>query len=45
MELRNLPTRVATGGYILHSGLDTRRADQAAVEKVHAMAVAGAGDS
>jgi uncharacterized membrane protein YphA (DoxX/SURF4 family) len=39
MELRNLPTRVATGGYILHSGLDKWRADEATAEKVHGMAV------
>ena len=39
MKLRDLPTRLATGGYILHSGLDKWRADDATAAAVHGMAV------
>ena len=39
MKLRDLPTRLVTGGYILHSGLDKWKADNTAAAAVHGMAV------
>jgi hypothetical protein len=39
MKLHDLPTRLATGGYILHSGLDKWKADDATAAAVHGMAV------
>jgi uncharacterized membrane protein YphA (DoxX/SURF4 family) len=38
MKLRDLPTRLATGAYILHSGLEKWRADEPTAEAVHGMA-------
>jgi uncharacterized membrane protein YphA (DoxX/SURF4 family) len=38
MKLRNLPTRVATGAYILHSGLEKWEADEQTAGFIHGMA-------
>ena len=38
MKLRDLPTRLVTGGYILHSGLEKWRADDTTAEAIHGMA-------
>jgi uncharacterized membrane protein YphA (DoxX/SURF4 family) len=38
MHLRELPTRLATGAFILHSGLEKWRADETTAEAVHGMA-------
>lgn len=38
MKLRHLPTRIATGGYILHSGLEKREADEQTAGFIHGMA-------
>jgi uncharacterized membrane protein YphA (DoxX/SURF4 family) len=38
MKLRELPTRVGAGAYILHSGLDKWRGDRATAAAVHGMA-------
>ncbi|HXQ62898.1 MAG TPA: hypothetical protein VN796_11230 [Acidimicrobiales bacterium] len=38
MHLRDVPLRVVTGAYILHSGLDKWRGDEARAAAVHAMA-------
>jgi uncharacterized membrane protein YphA (DoxX/SURF4 family) len=38
MKLRHLPARVSTGAYILHSGLEKWRADEATADAVHGMA-------
>jgi hypothetical protein len=37
-HLRNLPTRVAAGGYVLHSGLDKWKGSEEQAKGVHAMA-------
>lgn len=37
-KLRTLPTRVATGGYILHAGLEKWDGDQERAGAIHAMA-------
>lgn len=39
MKLRDIPTRLSTGGYILHSGLEKWRADAGTAEAIHGMAV------
>jgi hypothetical protein len=38
MKLSHLPTRVATGAFILHSGLDKWHGDEATASAVHGMA-------
>jgi uncharacterized membrane protein YphA (DoxX/SURF4 family) len=38
MRLRNLPTRLTTGGFIFHSGLEKWNAGPEAAEGMHAMA-------
>lgn len=38
IKLRHLPTRVATGAYILHSGLEKREADEQTAGFIHGMA-------
>jgi len=38
LHLRNVPTRVATGGYILHSGLSKWNGSEEQAKGVHAMA-------
>jgi uncharacterized membrane protein YphA (DoxX/SURF4 family) len=38
MKLRNLPTRLATGAYILHSGLEKWHGDEDQAAGVHGMA-------
>jgi uncharacterized membrane protein YphA (DoxX/SURF4 family) len=38
MKFRDVPTRLATGGYILHSGLEKWRADDTTAEAIHGMA-------
>jgi uncharacterized membrane protein YphA (DoxX/SURF4 family) len=38
MKLRELPTRLATGAFILHSGLDKWRGDESTAEAIHGMA-------
>ena len=38
MRLRNLPPRLTTGGYILHSGLEKWKAGPETAEGMHAMA-------
>lgn len=38
MKLRHLPTRLATGAFILHSGLEKRNADEQTAGGVHGMA-------
>lgn len=38
MRLRELPTRLATGAYILHSGLGKRRAPAERAQGLHGMA-------
>ncbi|HUA94685.1 MAG TPA: hypothetical protein VMB82_04075 [Acidimicrobiales bacterium] len=38
MNLRELPTRVATGAFILHSGIDKWRGDEATAAAIHGMA-------
>ena len=38
MKLRNLPTRVATGAYILHSGLEKWEADEQTAGFIHGSA-------
>jgi hypothetical protein len=38
VRLRELPTRLATGAYILHSGLDKRRASAEVAQGMHGMA-------
>ena len=35
---RNIPGRVATGAYILHSGMDKWNGDEARADAIHAMA-------
>ncbi|MHB1433271.1 MAG: hypothetical protein ACYCVZ_14265 [Streptosporangiaceae bacterium] len=35
VRARDLPGRIATGGYILHSGLEKRKGDQARAAAVH----------
>lgn len=37
-KVRHLPIRVATGGYILHSGLDKLQADEETAKGLHGMA-------
>ena len=39
VKLRHLPVRIATGAYILNSGLSKRDADEAAARGMHGMAV------
>ena len=39
MKLRELPIRVATGAFILHSGLEKWRGDEATAQALHGMAV------
>jgi hypothetical protein len=38
VKARDLPGRITTGGYILHSGLEKWQGDQARAEAVHRMA-------
>jgi hypothetical protein len=38
MRLRNLPTRLATGAFILHSGIEKWSGDKETAEGVHGMA-------
>ncbi len=38
VKARDLPGRIATGGYILHSGLDKWHADAARADALHRMA-------
>ena len=38
IQARDLPGRVATGGYILHSGLEKWHSDEARAEALHRMA-------
>ncbi len=38
VKARDLPGRVTTGGYVLHSGLEKWHGDQARAEAVHRMA-------
>ncbi len=38
LHLRNMPTRAAAGGYILHSGLDKWKGSEEQAKGVHAMA-------
>jgi uncharacterized membrane protein YphA (DoxX/SURF4 family) len=38
LHLRNLPPRLATGGYILHTGLEKWKATEERAKGVHAMA-------
>jgi uncharacterized membrane protein YphA (DoxX/SURF4 family) len=38
MKLRNVPTRLATGAYILHAGLEKWHGDEDRAAGVHAMA-------
>jgi uncharacterized membrane protein YphA (DoxX/SURF4 family) len=38
VHLRDIPTRAATGAYILHTGLEKWKADQERAKGVHAMA-------
>jgi uncharacterized membrane protein YphA (DoxX/SURF4 family) len=38
LHLRNIPTRAAAGGYILHSGLDKWKGSEEQAKGVHAMA-------
>ena len=38
MKLRDIPTRLSTGGYILHSGVEKWRADEATAAGIHGMA-------
>ncbi len=38
MRLRNLPTRLTTGGYIFHSGLEKWKAGPEAAQGMHGMA-------
>lgn len=38
MKLRNLPTRLATGGFILHSGLEKWRGGEPQAQGIHGMA-------
>ena len=38
LHLRNIPTRVAAGAYILHSGLSKRKGSEEQAKGVHAMA-------
>ena len=40
MKLRDVPTRLSTGGYILHSGMEKWRADEATAQGLHGMAAA-----
>jgi uncharacterized membrane protein YphA (DoxX/SURF4 family) len=40
MRLRNLPTRLATGAYVLHSGLEKWHGDEKQAAGVHATAAA-----
>jgi uncharacterized membrane protein YphA (DoxX/SURF4 family) len=37
-KLRDLPGRITTGGYILHSGLEKWKADEARAKALHSMA-------
>ena len=39
LSLRDIPQRVSTGAFILHSGLEKRRADEERAAAIHAMAV------
>jgi uncharacterized membrane protein YkgB len=39
LSLRDIPQRVSTGAFILHSGLEKRRADEERATAIHAMAV------
>ena len=38
MKLRDIPTRVSAGGFILHSGWEKWRADEATATAIHGMA-------
>lgn len=38
MKLRDIPTRLSAGGYILHSGWEKWRADEATAQAIHGMA-------
>ncbi len=38
MKLRDIPTRLSAGGYILHSGMEKWRADEATAAGIHGMA-------
>jgi hypothetical protein len=38
LKARDLPGRVATGGYILHTGLDKWKGDEARAKALHSMA-------
>jgi len=38
LHLRDIPTRAATGAYILHSGLEKWKADEERAKGLHAMA-------
>jgi hypothetical protein len=38
MRLRDIPTRLSTGGYILHAGLEKWQGDEARATGVHGMA-------
>jgi uncharacterized membrane protein YphA (DoxX/SURF4 family) len=38
VKVRDLPGRVTTGGYILHSGLEKWRGDEARAKAIHGMA-------
>jgi uncharacterized membrane protein YphA (DoxX/SURF4 family) len=38
LHLRNIPPRLATGGYILHTGLEKRNGTEERAKGVHAMA-------
>lgn len=38
LSLRNIPTRAATGAYILHSGLQRWKGGEEQAKGVHAMA-------
>jgi uncharacterized membrane protein YphA (DoxX/SURF4 family) len=40
MKLRNVPTRLATGAYILHTGWEKWRSDEGRAAGVHGMAAA-----
>ena len=39
LSLRDIPQRISTGAFILHSGLEKRRADEERATAIHAMAV------
>jgi len=38
LHLRNMPTRAAAGGYVLHSGLEKWKGSEEQAKRVHAMA-------